>query len=431
MKARVLRLVRTPLHALRRAHRRWSARDLQPVRRIDRVSPLSDRRVVAMTFDDGPTSSPARPAGEPLTATILDILERYGARGTFNIIGSTSENYPDKAGKPHTLLWSGVAYDHYPEFGQDLKAGAANQPDLVERMLRGGHEIASHSYRHLAFGPMKLVYGTRAHYRDSAHVREDLERLHDLIASRFGYVMKLARPPHYIDHTADGKNAYDIYASLGYQYLAASFDGGGWRPTTGDYEADVRAMVNPLEAALSRDPGSLNGQVIFHKDGYNMSGQSPVVDALPRYLDLLQSHGYKVITVSSLLSLSPFADLDTEAPYFPAVRQLVADGRIAGYRDNTFRPDAALTWGQLAVMLSLSGPVDAGRAMEAAVTKGWLPRGRSARGELSWDDLARTARRMAGDRVPADLIAGTSRNSARRGEAAPVIHFMASTTRSE
>ena len=69
-------------------------------RRIERVH--TTRRICAMTFDDGPMGLPASPDrfdGRTLTDVLLDTLAQYGARGSFDVIGDTSENYPDEAGK--------------------------------------------------------------------------------------------------------------------------------------------------------------------------------------------------------------------------------------------------------------------------------------------------------------------------------------------
>ena len=69
-------------------------------RRIERVH--TTRRICAMTFDDGPMGLPASPDrfdGRTLTDVLLDTLAQYGARGSFDVIGDTSANYPDEAGK--------------------------------------------------------------------------------------------------------------------------------------------------------------------------------------------------------------------------------------------------------------------------------------------------------------------------------------------
>jgi peptidoglycan/xylan/chitin deacetylase (PgdA/CDA1 family) len=74
-----------------------------------RGSPASRRdRKVALTFDDGPVLQ---------THRVLDTLERYGARGTFFLVG-------------------------YKMDGHER---------LMQRLLSGGHEIGNHSHGHYAF----------------------------------------------------------------------------------------------------------------------------------------------------------------------------------------------------------------------------------------------------------------------------------------
>lgn len=302
--------------------------------------PPKSARVVAMTFDDGPTCTPSHPfSNQGVTEAILQAMAGFDARGTFDVIGSTHENYPDKCGKIGTFKWSGFRYDHYPQFGQDSLAGAANQKDLVRKILENGHEISNHGYRHVAFGPERIVYGSRAHFTGRDQVLNDLTRLHNLIKTEFEYDIRLARPPHYIDKILDGTTSYDVYEEMGYQYLGASFDGGGWRASSGDFKKDVEAMVQPLKRALESGSDSLNGHIIFEKDGYNMSLEAPVVCALPEKLKLLKDYDYKVITVSQILELSQFIDVDPSSETYKAILFMINLGKPVAYRDNTFRGD--------------------------------------------------------------------------------------------
>jgi len=325
---------------------------LSRVRRISHVFPPKDTRLVAMTFDDGPTCAPSRPLSDTgITQLIIEAMAAYGASGTFNVIGSTSENYPDKEGKPGSFKWSGVRYDHYPRFGHDTAAGAANQGRLVETLIAQGHEISNHGYRHVAFGPERIVYGSRAHFTNSHEVTEDLARLHNLLTDDFGYTIKLARPPHYIDKIPDGFTSYDIYEQLGYQYLGASFDGGGWRASTGNFQEDVESMVEPLRKALKENPDSLSGHIIFEKDGYNMSLEAPAAFALPEKLKLLTSYDYRIVTVSELLQLSQFADVGPSSDTYEAIMFLTNMGKPVVYRDNTFRGNNAARLGEVMIWL--------------------------------------------------------------------------------
>lgn len=322
------------------------------VRRIERVA--TRRRVCAMTFDDGPFALPAAPdsfGGKALTDILLDTLKVYGARATFDVIGDTSQNYPDRSGRLSSPQWGGTRFDHYPDISADSFGGAMNQPRLIERMLKEGHEIASHSCRHLLFGPKRAVYGRREYWRGIGEVTADLTRLHRYMKERFGYEIRLARPPHYVDAILGGLSAYDAYHLMGYQYMGASFDGAGWLPRN-SYEKEVEDTLLPLEKLLQKDPDALCGQIVFQKDGYNMARRTPIADGLGHQLALLQKYGYEVVTVSELLALSPASDLSEESPCFAPVAALLAAGRCPLYRDNTFRPDRPLTRGEFAMFLA-------------------------------------------------------------------------------
>lgn len=338
---------------LKKYKRAQAGKKLSPVRRIEFVAPPAGGRFCAMTFDDGPCAQPPKPweDGRGLTEVLLDTLKEYGAKGTFDVIGTTANNYPDTEGKPDDFSWSGVGYDHYPQFGRDNLAGAVNQPELIARILAEGHEITNHGYAHRLFGPMRAVYGGRKHFLSLEEVTADLEKLDGYMREHFDYAMKLSRPPHYIDKIPDGATSYDAYRAMGYQYLGAKFDGGGWLPTGESYDGAVEKMVAPIAAALAADPESLNGMIIFQKDGCNMSLETPIAHALPRQLELLKEAGYQVVTVSELLARSSFEDVAGDAPELPAIQKLLALGHITGYPNNTFQGERVLTADELALML--------------------------------------------------------------------------------
>jgi len=324
---------------------------LSPVRRIERVAPVPNRRLCAMTFDDGPAASPTNPkrSERGLTDDLLDTLGKFGAKGTFDVIGCTEDNYPDIKGPDGAFTWGGVAYDHYPDFGQDKLGGVKNQPALAKRILDEGHEITSHTYAHRLFGENKIIYGKRKYFENIYEVIDDLKKLHSLLEKDFGYSVIMSRPPHYIDKTCDGHNSYDAYRYMNYQYMAASFDGGGWQ-VSGDYKKDVEAMITPLKKALDENPDSLSGQIIFQKDGCNMNRETPVADALEPQLKLLYDNAYEVISVRDLLALSPFEDVGAEDEVHSSARRLINAGYTVAYKNNTLQPDRVATVGELLVM---------------------------------------------------------------------------------
>lgn len=344
-------LARKAKHKYKEYVKQQAGRYLSPVRRLERVAPPSGGRFVAMTFDDGPTTMPTNPprSERGLTDDLLDTLKAYNAHGTFDAIGTTEFNYPDTAGPVGSFTWGGIAYDHYPDFGMDSMAGVKNRPELVKRILDEGHELTNHGYRHILFGPNPIVYGKRISFDGIKDVIEDLNTLHTLAQDEFGATMKMSRPPHYVDSTRDGHNAYDAYRYMNYQYMAASFDGGGWQ-VSGDYRKDVDAMIAPLKRALDANPDALNGQIIFQKDGCNMSKQTPVADGLGAQLELLSELGYKVITVSELIAMSPFEDTPDTDPVHESARRLINAGYCIARKNNHLYPDRSINLGELLTM---------------------------------------------------------------------------------
>ena len=329
-------------------------------RRIERVK--TRERVVAMTFDDGPMDLPSSPDkfdGKALTDILLDTLGEYGAQGTFDVVGDTSENYPDTAGKSGQADWGGVRYDHYPDINQDERGGAVHNQRLLRRMLDEGHQVTNHGYRHVLFGKKPFVYGKRDHFHGLDQVVSDLTRLHTLLKETYGYEMTMARPPHYVDKIEGGFTSYDAYDQMGYLYLAAAFDGAGWLPlhhgsAQESLRAEVEAMVDPMRKVLEADPDGLAGQIIFQKDGYNMCRRTPVAFGLKKQLELLKKYGYQVVTVQRLMEYSPFADVGREDPGFEKLVRLQKTRGIV-YSDNRLRLDTPMTWGELAMLLAPRG----------------------------------------------------------------------------
>ena len=214
-------------------------------------------------------------------------------------------------------------------------------------MIDEGHEISNHGYRHILFGKKPFVYGKRVHFDSINEVTADLTRLHDYMLKEFDYEMKLSRPPHYVDRISPGLTSYDAYELMGYQYMGASLDGGGWLPEAG-YEDEVQSMIRATEKAIGEKP--LSGQIIFQKDGKNMAHRTPVADGLIKQLEQISERGYRVITVSELLEISPFSDVSPKDPCFEDAKALIGAGHVICYKDNTVRPDSTVTRGEFAAM---------------------------------------------------------------------------------
>lgn len=103
----------------------------------------TSRKVVALTFDDGPYP--------PYTDQILDILKEYQVPATFFVIGQN----------------------------------AAKHPDLVRRIVREGHQVGNHSYHHIDL--LKA---------DRNVLAGEIDRTSQVIRDITGQPPNFVRPPH-------------------------------------------------------------------------------------------------------------------------------------------------------------------------------------------------------------------------------------------
>lgn len=324
-------------------------------RRINYVK--TNKRICAMTFDDGPMLLPASPdefGGKPLTEILLDALDKYDAKGTFDIIGTTKDNYPDKTGALGSPAWGGVKFDHYPDFAHDEMGGALVSDKYIQRMLDNGHTLSNHGYRHIIFGKKPFVYGARQYLDGIDEVISDTKALNDYILEKYGYRITLGRPPHYVDRIKNGFSSYDAYSFLGMQYLGASFDGRGWLPES-TFQEEIQAMITPIQKSLEQNPDSFCGKIIFQKDGYNMAKRTPVAFALEKQLELLYKYGYTVVGVDALMAHSRFSDIDNQYPDYEKLCKL-SDTLPVVFSDNCVYPYKTMTKGELALIFASSSP---------------------------------------------------------------------------
>ena len=102
----------------------------------------TDRRAVALTFDDGPDPE--------VTPRLLDLLRRHGVKATFFIVGARAERHPE----------------------------------LIREILSRGHTLGNHSYHH---DPLLML-------RSRAKLSEEVARTQDQL-SAFAVRPLAFRPP--------------------------------------------------------------------------------------------------------------------------------------------------------------------------------------------------------------------------------------------
>ena len=188
-------------------------------------------RQIALTFDDGPHPSQ--------TQRILDILDRYGVKATFFMIGLNVENYPDAAKL------------------------------VVER----GHEIGNHTYSHSHLN--RLGAGMLTSELDKcAHVLENVCHYHT----------HLFRPPE--GYLSDG--VFQCAEQGEYSLILWSIDTRDWEIK--DAQRIAETVLNNVKA----------GDIILMHD-YVAKSKTP--EALEILLPKLLALGYEPVTVSQLLGI--------------------------------------------------------------------------------------------------------------------------------
>ena len=189
----------------------------------------TDEKLVAITFDDGPTQLGVD--------AVLPVLERYGAHGTFFLVGQQMLDNPGQA----------------------------------QRLVAAGHELGNHSFYHQRM--WGIFPGT---------YEAEIRRTDALLRQAGEAHPRFFRPPN-------GKKLTG---------LPIAVERAGYQTVTWDYEdqmsgASARAFADQTLARVQ--PGSIVVLHIMYKTGQIQR------DALPLILEGLKARGYRVVTVSELL----------------------------------------------------------------------------------------------------------------------------------
>ena len=218
--------------------------------------------LVALTFDDGPDPT--------WTPRVLDILRNKQVAGTFFIVG---EN-------------------------------ALTQRPLLERMVREGHEVGSHTYTH-----PNLAGASQA------ETTFQLNTTQRLFQAFTGHSLRLFRAPYFGD--AEPTTADEIDPALqaqdrGYISVGLHVDPNDWkRPGVQQIVDETVAQVtNPIAKTCdenTRTQCSAN-IVLLHDAG---GDRSQTVAALPQIIDQLRAKGYRFVPVSTLAGISRDAAMPT------------------------------------------------------------------------------------------------------------------------
>ena len=196
------------------------------------------KNVVALTFDDGPSPD--------TTPRILDILRAEGVRATFFVLGKHAERHPE----------------------------------IVERIVREGHELGNHGYDH---GILAFAGATQVH--------RQLQRTERLLRKAGGPPVRVFRAPHGFRSPFVARTA----RRLGYvtcAWSAGVFD-------TAKPGADV--IIARSTKALK--PGAI--LLLHDADGWGDDDRSQTADALPGIIAAARERELDFLTMTELAELDP------------------------------------------------------------------------------------------------------------------------------
>lgn len=198
------------------------------------------QKIVALTFDDGPSPE--------WTPQILDELKAAGVKATFFMIGKHVEQYPD----------------------------------LARRVAREGHEIGNHSYDHHGI----FYYTKEELYKEVFDTEEIIEAVTGITTLYF-------RPPK--AWISDNEKKW--LKEKGYRVILWTLNSKDW--VTFDDKYIIKYLlrrVQPGDIFLFHDSGGIFG--IEHGDRHE------TVKTIPRLVEELRRRGYRFVTISELIAES-------------------------------------------------------------------------------------------------------------------------------
>ena len=253
-------------------------------------------KLVALTFDDGPG---------PYTEELLDGLAARGAKATFFTVGNR----------------------------------AAASPDILNRIVSEGHQLASHSYNHADLSR-----------QTPAGIQYQIGITNQILADAAGDDSYAVRPPY-------GAVDADVKAYAGVPLIMWSVDPLDWK------YRNTQTVTNNV---LSRVQ---DGDIILLHDIHHAS-----VYAAFNIVDALQAKGYEFVTVYELL-LRRGVDIVDGKVYYSArpngttyeeandkalisshwaskdINYSVQRGLISAFTDGSFRPNYSMSRGAFAAAL--------------------------------------------------------------------------------
>lgn len=203
-----------------------------------------DAPIVYLTFDDGPSAN---------TEQILDILERYGIKGTFFVIGDSS----------------------------------AKAAEIYRRLVAEGHSVGNHTYSH----EYNEVYASTESFW------EEYSKIDSLFYESTGKHLEIMRFPGGSNNTVSERYCKGIMPMLVRQAKDKGIVYFDWNVSSLDAEKAVQNKDVIINAVLDGCKGRKRSIVLMHDNKSKVT----TVEALPVIIEALKKDGciFKTLDVDS------------------------------------------------------------------------------------------------------------------------------------
>ena len=190
------------------------------------------RKVVYLTIDDGPSEN---------TQAVLDILDRYGCKATFFVVGHNPDYFP-----------------------------------MIKEAYDRGHTIGLHTFSH----DYAYIYSSQQAYF------EDLDAIGGVVRDQIGYVPCFIRFPGGSSNSISKNYTLGIMSALVGEVQARGYQYYDWNVSSGDgsdHTADDLVYFATEEASKYE-----NIVLLMHDSATKQTS----VEALPRIIEYYQERGY-------------------------------------------------------------------------------------------------------------------------------------------
>lgn len=224
--------LKTQIEQLKAEKRRQELQQLITLKNVDQAD-TAEGGICYLTFDDGPSDN---------TLKILDILDAYGIKATFFVVGTSKREY---------------------------------MPQIVNR----GHAIGLHSATH----------NYASIYADINSYLSDIQQISDIVYNATGVRSNIMRFPGGSSNMISAQYCKGIMSDLTVRMPSLGYSYYDWNVSSGDASAARVPAATIVNNVLSGAKGKSSICVLMH----DTSAKSTTVEALPDIIEGLDAMGFR------------------------------------------------------------------------------------------------------------------------------------------